>query len=226
MRTRNPDHVYRRICRAAEEPENALEAALWKIRHGEEIQGVVAWAHEIYASVLEREILQAFIFARAPGDVIEKWLGIPEEVTEAYQHLFFDVDIFRDRLDALSWIHEYEQEQMGSTHGVQLLHVAFAEGVDKLAFLYGRGEADVDPEKVQRVAMTEAYHRGRAHRGASVSSKEATAAHAFLNTAVKIAQTIGKKGGPDLESLRLRLRYNDQTEPVNDAAERGEVIVH
>jgi len=186
----------------------------------------VNWAHEIYASLLQREIMQAWILSRAPDDVIQRWLRIPGEVTQAYRHLFFDVDIFRDELDILCWIHEYEQFREGSEHGVQLLQIAQMEGVDKLAFLYGRGEAEMDPDKVQYVVMTEAYHRGRAHRGASVSSKEAQAAQSFMNTAAKIAQGLGKKGSPDLGGLRLKLKFNDQTEPVAEAAERGEVILH
>lgn len=226
MRTRNPDHRYRAVCRAAEEPAHGLEAALWKIRRGEEIVGVVKWAHEIYASVFEREVMQAWILSRASDDVIQRWLRIPPEVTQAYRYLFFDADIFRDELDILSWVHEYEQERLGSDLGVQLLQIAVMEGVDKLTFLYGRGEAEMDPDKVQYVAMTEAYHRGRAHRGASVSSKEAQAAHSFMNTAAKIAQGLGKKGAPDLGGLRLKLKFNDQTEPVADAAERGEMILH
>ena len=226
MRTRNPDHRYRAISRAEEEPEHAYESALWKLRRGETIEGVVSYAQEIYASLLQREILQAWILARASDDTIQQWLRIPAEVTRAYRHLFFDVNIFRDELDILSWVHEYEQEHMGSEHGVQLLQIAVMEGVDKLAFLYGRGEADVDPEKVQRVAMTEAYHRGRAHRGAAVSSKDAAAAHSFMNTAVKIAQGLGKKGGPDLDGLRLKLAFKDQTQSINEAVEDGEVVLH
>ena len=226
MRTRNPDHRYRVVCRASEEPSHGIEAALWKIRRGEEITGVAKWAHEIYASVFEREVMQAWVLARASDDVIQRWLRIPPEVTQAYRYLFFDVEVFRDELDILSWVHEYEQERQGSDLGVQLLHIAVMEGVDKLTFLYGRGESEMDPDKVQYVVMTEAYHRGRAHRGASVSSKEAQAAHSFMNTAAKIAQGLGKKGAPDLGGLRLKLKFNDQTEPVADAAERGEVILH
>jgi hypothetical protein len=209
-----------------EEPEHGFEAALWKIRRGEVVEGVVAWAHEIWSSLLQREVMQAWLLARGSDEAIHRWLRIPSEVTQAYRYLFFDVDIFRDELDILSWVNEYEQEREGSEHGVQLLQIAVMEGVDKLTFLYGRGEAEMDPDKVQYVAMTEAYHRGRAHRGASVSSKEAQAAHAFMNTAAKIAQGLGKKGSPDLGGLRLKLKFNDQTEPVAEAAERGEVILH
>lgn len=186
----------------------------------------VTWAHDIYESMMQREIMQAWLISGATDKDVNNWLRVPEEVTQAYRHLFFDVDIFRDELDILAWISEYEQEGHGTALGVQLLQTAYAEGVDKMAHLYGRGKAEVDPVKVQTVAMTEMYHRGRAHRGASLSSREASAAHNFMTSAVKIAQVLGNKTAPDLSGLRLKLRFNDQTEPVNDAAERGEEFLH
>ena len=82
----------------------------------------------------------------------------------------------------------------------------------------------MDPVAVQEKTMTDAFHRSRAHLGMPVSSKQAAAAHAFMGTALKVAQVLGKTGAPDVNSLMLRLRHRDTTETIDDAAQTEEIL--
>ncbi len=226
MRTRNPDNCLRAVKKALVEPEGSLEAALWNILKATAVprDEVVYHAYEIYTKMAERECLQAWIIAHATNDEIRTWLRIPPEVTKAYRYLFFDILVFRDELDVLSWISEYERHDLGTDEGVDLLQTALREGVDKLSWVFGRGKAVMDPMVVQEKTMTDAFHRSRAHLGEKLSSKQATVAHAFMGTAVKVAQVLGKTGAPDVNSLILRLKHRDLTENVDDVTATEEIL--
>jgi hypothetical protein len=217
MRTRNPDARLRAIQAAQQAPTHTLERALWEFLRGEGTDETVAYAREIYSNTREREVLQAWFIARATNEEITRYLRVPVVVLDAYRHLFFDVTIFRDELDIMSWVREYEENEQGSELGVDLLQMAFKSGVDALAWLYGRGELVLDPMKVQQQIMTDAFMRGRAHSGNSLSSKEVAAAHGLYKTANAIAEKLAKKStGAGFDDLLIKLRHRDLTAPVEE----------
>ena len=226
MRVRNPDQRYRAVVEATEAPKHVYERGLWNALHSLPVDDEhITWALEIFTCAFEREIFQAWILARATEEDIEKWLRIPPEVSRVYTHLFFNVDIFRDELDLLSWVQEFEAEQRGSPYGTQLLRDAVQSGLEKLCWIFGRNNYVANPERVKQQAMTDLYLRSLAGRGHSATSKEAQAALAHSNAALKAAQLVGQTSAPDAQAFLLKLRYREMTTPVTEA-DPEEKILH
>jgi hypothetical protein len=217
MPTRRPDQRYLSIkSNTKRAPRHQLEKALWKMLHRKGADPTVGYAFEIYSNEFQREAMQAWLLARADYTQIQQHLRVPPDVSDAYRYLFFDVGLFRDELDLLSWVHEYEQNQQGTPQGAQLLKLAVTGGVDALAWLFGRGEFAVDPDKVTNQVMTDSFFRGQSNRGHGVSSKEAAAAHRFYQTAFRVAQPLANKGDANaLNGIRIKLLHRDLTAPVD-----------
>ena len=225
MRTRNPDQRYRAIAAATTPPEHTCERGLWDALHTTTISDArVTWALEIFNASFEREILQAWLLARATDENVEKWLRVPPDVTQVYRHLFFNVNVFRDELDLLSWVREFETEKRGSQYGTQLLRDAVQGGVEKLCWIFGHNTYVVDPEIVKQRVMTDTYIRSLAGRGHGIISKEVQAALAHGNTALKAAQIAGRTTLPDAQAFLLKLRYREMTEPVTTTIEKEEIL--
>lgn len=213
MRTRNPDNRYRSVKAATERPEHVLDAALWDLLHrGATANKTVMHAHEIWANPYEREIMQAFLLAGADDALLDTHLRLPPSVTQAYRHLFFDRNMFRDELDVMSWVRDYQ----GTPEGTKLLHSAMENGVEVVAWICGYHIA-LDAQTVQQRIMLDSFARSRSHRGNSLSSKEVAVAHSLMKTAASQAEKLSKRGsGAGLNELILKLRHRDMTSPVNE----------
>lgn len=218
-----PDHRYRAVDHASEAPAHPIERALWELLHRIGTDLSVARAGEIYFDVGQREVLQGWIVAGATDAQVETIARVPTAVTAAFRHLFFDVAIFRDDLELLSWVNSYEKNG-GTPFGGELLRNAIMHGVDYLRWTFGRGEMDLDPNTVIKRAMTDAYFRGRMNRGHALSSKEAAAAHGFLKTAASLATQLGKTGAPNVNDIIIKLKHRDMTEKVEDVAVKEQIL--
>jgi hypothetical protein len=195
-----------------------IEAAFWRLTRGKPADDShVEWAYDIYREVTEREILQAFILAKATDAEVYETLRVPVPVTQVYRHLFFDADAFRDELQILSWIRLYEENNEGTAHGTQLLKMALMLGVKGLRWLYGRDSSYAEPAEIQRQVMTDAYFRGQAHRMYAINSPEAKAAMNMLNTALKVASQLSKKtDNTGIKALAIRLRHREMTTSIEE----------
>ncbi len=221
MLTRRPDHRYFSTKRAKEIPEHPLELALWHALNNKITDKHVARALELY-SADEAVILYAWLVAEASDEQIKDALGISEETTQAYRHLFFDRHEFRDRLDLIRWVREYSEEN--PDQGVDILQNALVMGVPYLMWVYSKGEIALDPDTVKRQVMADAYFRGRSNRMHAMTSKEAQTAHQYMATAFKASQVLGEKSQGDMNQILIKLRYRDMTETVAEAAKDGEII--
>jgi len=225
MPRRSPDWRLRAVKSATKPPEDALERALYSLLKTKETDNEpVAYAAEIYTRESEREIMQAWLLAGATDGQIQENLSVPQDATQAYRELFFDVTAFRDRLDMLSWVGDYHKVHGGTPYGARLLQTAMTRGVDTLRWLFGPNNADVDPNLVLQNAMSDAYYRGKSNRDYALSSKEAGMAHNFMNTAVKIATQLSKEKPPDANALVIKLRYRDMTESVEGVADKADLM--
>lgn len=218
---RRPDARYRVTLRAAAEPSNPHEAALWRfLNQNEETSGIIRVV-DIYEDVFEREVLQAWIIAGATDEVIEQRLGTPPEVVTAYRHLCCNIGAFRDRLELLRWVRIYE----GTREGKLLLERAVhADGVEAVAHLCGF-ESALDPNRVNEQVMREAYFRGVGTlRGSGLSSTDAAAAHQLLKTATATAAAAQKRGAPNVGDTLLKLKHREMTYQAEDIVPRGEIL--
>lgn len=224
MRQREPAHRYLAVKEATTPPLHLFERALFDALAGTSIDSPAVYAYEIYDNVFEREIMQAWVLSGADDALVLHILNIPTEVTQAYRHLFFDVTVFRDRLDILSWVRTYPKTPSATQDGGAILQTAVMRGPKALAWIYGRGEVEVDPVDVMRHAMSDAYFRGLSNRDHRLSSKEAAVTHALMNSAVKIAAALDKKKPSDANALALKLKYRELTTPVGQAQAAEELL--
>jgi hypothetical protein len=134
------------------------------------------------------------------------------------------MNVFRDELDLLSWVREYENDVRGTTFGAQLLRDAIQNGVEKLCWTFGRNTFVMDPEVVKQRTMTDMYVRSLAGRGHSITSSEANAALAHGNSALRAAQIVGRTSAPDSQAFLLKLRYREMTEPVTAVIQKEEIL--
>lgn len=170
----------------------------------------------------ERDIMQAWLVAGATDVQIKDAIGLAEETTQAYRHLFFDMTVFRDQLDLIKWVRQYTEENEEANTAV--LQNALVMGVPYLTWVYSRGEIEIDPDVVKRQVMADAYFRGRTNRMHSMTSKEAQIAHQYMSTAFKASQVLGEKSQGDMNQILIKLRYRDMTETVTEAAADEEIL--
>lgn len=215
MRRREPAHRFLAVSSAKNPPSHPLEKALHALLNKGGTDAIVAYAHEVYTTPFEREVMQAFIVSGADDALIQQTLGVPLEVTQAYRHLFCDVTVFRDRLDLLRWAREYETSG-GSKEGAALLKTATMQGPKALAWVYGQGTVEVEPQDVLKHAMADAYFRGATNRDYKLSTKEANVTHALMASAVKIATALDKAKPQNGNALAIKLRYREMTTPVGE----------
>ncbi len=224
MAKRNPAARYFSVRDAQTVPLNSIEADCWRAMRGAAASDAVIRALEIYLTPEENEVMRAWVFSRATDDDIEKWMRVPSPVTQAYRHLFMDLNVFRDELDVVSWVRSMENDEEISELGLALLRRCSMDGVDYLKWMYGRGEYVVDPQRAAERITTDAFFRGIGHRGAPIDGKMMTAYRAFLQMAMQGAASLGKKGAPNLSQVLLKLKHREMTTPLGEAAAQGEIL--
>jgi len=180
----------------------------------------ISYAYEIYNDTYRSEILNAWIMAGATNTQLHDIFDINLDVCAAYRELFFDPTQFRDELDRLVWVTRYK----GTPYGKNLLQQAIMGGIDTLMWLFGK-TTEVNPQKVLKDIMTDAYFRGSSGRMHSSTSKEASAAYSYMQTAFKAATNLAKnvEHGEDIASLVIKLQHIDNTSQVTEE-EKAEIL--
>ena len=224
MPSRNPDFRFRAVQEAVKRkitPIDARERALYLLLTNGGNDETIAYAHELYQSEYQREVLQAWIAAGATSADIETNLRVPSAVSDAYRWLFFDLTAFRDRLALLEWVNTYR----GTPFGKTVLQQAVMTGLKGLQWQFNLGDVKVDPKAVIQQAMTDSFYRSRAGRLAGITSAEAEAAHKHMKTAVSAATTLAKSDtGNLLSELLIKLQHRDLTTSIHE--EQPENIMH
>jgi len=187
----------------------------------------VVEAYDLYRNDTHRVAMDGFILAGATAPLIERVLGVKQPVAEAYMYLFTDVTAFRNKLELLSYATNYGT---GDAHGREIIRAAVNVGIDYLLWVYGRPDIQVDARHVIRHTMAEAYYRGMAHRGNSVTSDIAREAHRWWGTAVKNAELLEKidprAEKQAFEEIRIQLEKVDDTYTVETAPVDPSDILH
>lgn len=226
---RDPSHRYRAVQKALTArnvPDGILEEELYKhLKDKTGAQCTAGDALEIYQEEEHRAVLEAFLLAGAGPELIEKVLSVPTAVTAAYKHLFFDQSVFKNRLETLGYAADFE----GSTHAREVLKAALTVGMDYLLWVYGRAEVQVDARDVIRHTMAEAYYRGMAHRGNSITSGVSKEAHRWWATAVRNAELLEKidprAERQAFEEIRIQLeKYDDTYSPESAPVDPSEIM--
>lgn len=228
MRTRRPDKRSFTIKQRYEaklplEGTSPIDAAYYDVlAKGVTDNASVTHACEIAANEYETEILNAFMLAGATDQQLETHFRIPQDVSRAYRHLFFDPSHFRDELDVYSWVREQESAKDVSQHAISLLKQALSTGVDGLLWVYSRVKTPVDPSAVIQDVLMHAYMRAKQHRAADIKSAAGKEAHTHMGTAMKAASMLiqhaatasGNSNG--VSDLLIKLGHRELTTSVDE----------
>jgi hypothetical protein len=218
---RRPDDRYQAALRAANDPAQPFESALWQLRHNNVADDIILRVVDAYEDTFERELLQAWIIAGASDEDISTRLGFPVSILAPYRHLCCNLFMFRDKLEMMRWVHLYN----GTREGRLLLACALHfDGVEAIAHLCGL-PSKLEPEHVNQQAMRETYFRSiNTLRASSISSADAIAAHQLLKTATATAAVAAKRNVPSVADTLLKLKHREMTWHAEDVVPHGEIL--
>lgn len=220
-RERRPDDRYHAALRVQDEPLNPHEGALWRLRNQGVADDTIARVVDAYEDTFERELLQAWMVAGASDDDINKRLGMSFDMIAPYRHLCCNINVFRDKLEMLRWIHLYDGSRVGK---LMLERAAHFDGVEAIAHYCGL-PSHLDPNHVNEQVMRESYFRSiGTMRTTSISSAEAVAAHQLMKTATATAEAAQKRGAPNMADTILKLKHREVTWHIEDIAPHGEIL--
>lgn len=218
---RRVDERFRAALRAPDEPTHMFERALWQFGTtgigDESIVRVV----DAYEDTFERELLQAWIIAGATDEALNTRLGMNLDMIAPYRHLCCNPMVFRDKLELLRWVRNYQ----GSVDGKKLLERAVhLDGIEAVAHLCGL-PTNLDGAHVNEQTMRETYFRGVATlRGSHITSREAVEAHSLLRSSVAAAGATLRHGAPNMADVWAKLKHRDLTYRANEVVPRAEIM--
>lgn len=191
-----------------------MEALLRLLQGATDVPDEVDHAYYIYQDEYQREIVDTLLLAETPLDEIEVYFEIPEAVTTVYKHLFFDLRVFRNRLDRVSYARNY----VGSSEfGSQLKLGAVEYGKDYvLSCLAKAAGYNVDPVKAVKESVTMGYVLSKNALEHAVDSSKAKEARQWASTMNSAIQTLSaaheNSRGQDRDLLiKLQLIDYDRT---------------
>lgn len=199
-----------------------LHAAL---RHSPTADENVAYALDLFRTESHRSVVDAFLLAGTTPDIISNVLSIPVSVLKEYEYFFFDLSAFRNRLEKISYASEYDGDKLAR----ELVKTGVMVGPNYLIWTYG-GTEDVDTRQVVRHTMVDAYFRGMAHKGNSLTSGVTRESQKWWGTAIRNAEILEKMDPRTSkqahEELRIALDGVDETTSVENSPVPLEDILH
>ena len=205
MPVRDPHHRARAIREALENdvvPTDAKMRAVYEAVNGTKPNDALVYAWEKYETVLERTIIEAFLLADAPLDEVAHITEMPIAVLQAYRDTIFDMHVFRDRLERISYVN-YKRGLLTATQQ-SYLESALLRGWRYIAWMINHQAVSELPKRILEIAAVEGLYMGLGHRGTDPGSERAKQAKAWLQSGVQAATTL------------MRLDPADDTEAKNE----------
>lgn len=183
-----PDHIYDAIVSAVAADNVAPTTSTCANGVGEILLGntdavpyEITYAFDTYLNPYKREVVEAFIIAGADAKHIHEVLRIPVEVMEVYLEVFFDVNVFRDRLDLESYVREYPRDH-DEGYGADLKLSALDKGLHWISVKFGRHEYDVPAAAALKETIGQAYYYAKEGHNAKLTSLEAREARQWASS--------------------------------------------
>ncbi len=221
MPRRNPDHRARAVAVAQAVPEHPLEAALWHYRRGTVTSAVVERAAELHDEC--REVLRGWLLATADDEAVATRTRTSIDVIKAYRHLFFDVNVFRDHFDLVTWAKSLVKDPSNTPEGLQYVRWAVMYGIEAVAYMSGL-PTYVNAQDVQERAMIEGHFRGLSGRDAAIDSATAKEALKHQQVAVAQAAVLSKAAPPSARDFAVKLKHREMTSSIEVVDQTTEVL--
>lgn len=207
MHTPNPHHRIEAIQQALAGktlPIDPLTRTMVEALTGAKPDAILEYVWGKYCAPLDRTILEAFLIADTDYEDIARATGVPLPAIQAYAEHIFDMSVFRDRLERISYV----QRQRGylTVNQQAYLEAALLQGGRYLAWMVNPNAVTVTPREALETALADGHFVGLTHRGAAPDSERAKHAKSWQQSSVQAATTL------------MRLDPRDEQEAYNDLA--------
>jgi len=201
---------------------------LLKVILGEDQDPTAVYAWEKYQDELSRVILNSYLLSDTTFDKIRRTTGVPLDVLNMYALYFFDVTIFRDQLEKVSYVGS-QRGRIPSEQQVYL-EAALTKGADYITWLLN-GNVNQTPKRVLEAVMTEGYFMGQSHKGQDPTSDVAKQARNWLQMGNHAAINLLRAGVTESDDafteLRLALTFdNNVINQTTEGAPAPDDIIH
>jgi hypothetical protein len=221
MPRRSPDYRAIAVSKAREQPDQAFEKALWRLRRGMDADDAVIRAVELSSS-RARDCMHGWLLATSKDDEISRRTRVPIDVIQAYRHLFFDVTVFRDHFDLVDWARGLSEMPDATPESNQYVRWAIMYGIEAVAYMSGL-PVSLDPGMVQSQAMIDGHFKALMGREANLDSGTAREALKHQQMAVTQAAIIAKRS-PGTDSVAIKLKHREMTSSIEFVDKTTEVL--
>jgi hypothetical protein len=178
----------------------------------------VRYALSVYRDPWQKEVLETFLLAAASAEIVEDVLGIPQSVYNVYAAVFFQIDVFRNRLDVESYALNYPKTH-DNGFGQELKLKGVTMGLHYICAMFGRGSYKLPHQEVMEDMVSQAFMFAKISYNTprtSQSAKEARQWGSNFINAVRSIPDIRDSMRGDTSELRIRLKL--VTESTSDIA--------
>ena len=205
MRRPDPHHRIAAIQEALAQKTTPLDPKIRMVVEavtGIKLDPMLEYAWSKYCVPLERAVIEAFLIIDTDPQDINRATGVPLGALEMYAEYLFDMSVFRDRLERISYV---ERERGYLTNGQQaFFEAALLQGGRYLAWMINPAAVTVTPREVLETTMTDGYFMGLTHRGADPGSERAKHAKTWQQTSTVAATAMLRQNIGESEDA-----YND-----------------
>jgi hypothetical protein len=231
MARQDPHHrvtVAQQAITAGAVPIDLATRALAEVIQGVSKNDALKYAWDKYQVHFERNVIESYLIADTTIEEMSRATGVSAAALAAYRDHIFDIGVFRDRLERISYVARCRALLPRDQQAY--LEAALVQGTEYINWLINR-QSTVPPRKVLEAAMTEGLYMGLAHRGTDPTSERSKQAQHWLQSGTQAATTLLRLDPHDdedaLEHLRIALVHkNHVTTPQMAGAPLPEDIVH
>lgn len=203
LQVKNPDHRFQRVCSAAKCGTTTLNPTVWEEGLERVLNGVpdapfeILYAASIYYDPMKREFVEALLLAGASADDVRETLDVAVPVTDVYCHLFFDTNVFYDRMDRIKFAFEYDTTVNGGRTRERMIS-AVDRGLLYLKAELGGPNVQLSPSAMTRSLMRDAYLLASQAPVYEIGSELSRETRAWAASAIKHATVLSSI--PDSET--------------------------
>lgn len=198
--------------------DHALEEALVRLLLDKDgVPEEVLHAYRIFKDDYKREVIEAFLLAGGDGQDLHQIFRIDEKTVEVYSTLFFDTEVFHDRLDAESYARGYPTNH-DDGFGREKKIEAIENGLEYLKAAFGRGNYQVSPEQAVREMISQSYILSKAAAKFPLDHKKAQEARQWASTMLSSIGSIPdaqQAESGDRQNFLLKLQFESTDEDPN-----------
>ena len=191
-----------------------LDYAQFLLGNYDSVPDEVYYACMLNSIPYARNTLRAMLFCKTPMSVMTSATEVEEQTILAYEKLFFDAGVFKNRLIKMAYVRALSPKNEDEEQTKSLFLWGLQLGWEYLVWKTTGGQTSISTVEIMRKLMADSLWRSREHIFNSITDKRSKEARAWMPIAIKLAEQV-TKADPDkvnsLEELKIRLEGLDAT---------------